>query len=105
MAIRLNLKKDMLANEKESVLHLMPCDIHGDEPALVSSYFTPYIRKKDDERECPDGRRHPSNYSSKRIFFRSHRSNDFVPRLSSARKDRHSTEGLHGFRFTRVEES
>ncbi|XP_046752014.1 ribonuclease H2 subunit C [Diprion similis] len=59
MAIHLNLKKEILTSEKESVLHLMPCDIHGDEPALVSSYFTPYIRRKDDEHLTTSFRGYP----------------------------------------------
>ncbi|CAK9826130.1 Ribonuclease H2 subunit C [Anthophora retusa] len=48
MAIRLHMKQN-LSKEKESVLHLMPCKICGDESANVSSYFTPYIRQVDDE--------------------------------------------------------
>ncbi|XP_012260876.1 ribonuclease H2 subunit C [Athalia rosae] len=59
MAIHLNLKKELLSNETESVLHLMPCDIHGDEAAHVSSYFTPYIRKLDDEHLTTSFRGYP----------------------------------------------
>lgn len=59
MAIHLNLKKEILTSEKEAVLHLIPCEIHGDEPALVSSYFTPYIRKKDDEHLTTSFRGYP----------------------------------------------
>ena len=48
MAVHLHFKKEDIA-EKEPVLHLMPCKIHGDEPANVSSYFQPYIRAENDE--------------------------------------------------------
>lgn len=48
MAIRLHMKHD-LSEEKENVMHLMPCKIHGNESANVSSYFTPYVQKIDDE--------------------------------------------------------
>ncbi|KAG7206777.1 hypothetical protein KM043_000691 [Ampulex compressa] len=48
MAIRLHFKK-IFGEEKSPTLHLMPCKIHGDEPANVSSYFTPYIRQVDDK--------------------------------------------------------
>lgn len=50
MAIHLHMKND-LPEGKGRVLHLMPCKIHGDESANVSSYFAPYIRKIDDERK------------------------------------------------------
>ncbi|XP_033191794.1 ribonuclease H2 subunit C [Bombus vancouverensis nearcticus] len=48
MAIRLHMNHD-LSEEKQSVLHLMPCKIYGDESANVSTYFTPYIREVDDK--------------------------------------------------------
>lgn len=48
MAIRLHMNHD-LSQEKQSVLHLMPCKIYGDESANVSTYFTPYIREVDDK--------------------------------------------------------
>lgn len=48
MAIHMHFNKEEIP-EKESVLHLMPCKIHGDESAKVSSYFEPYIRKENDE--------------------------------------------------------
>lgn len=52
MAIRLHINENF-ARKKESDLHLMPCKIHGDETAKVSSYFKPYIRKTDGEHyEC-----------------------------------------------------
>lgn len=50
MAIRLHMNHD-LSEEKQKVLHLMPCKIYGDEFANVSSYFTPYIHKVDNERK------------------------------------------------------
>lgn len=50
MAIRLHMNHD-LSKEKQKVLHLMPCKIYGDEFANVSSYFTPYIHKMDNERK------------------------------------------------------
>ncbi|XP_029165484.1 ribonuclease H2 subunit C [Nylanderia fulva] len=49
MAIRLHMNKEDLAKQEESELHLMPCKIHGDEAANVSSYLKPYIRKVDEE--------------------------------------------------------
>ncbi|XP_043253222.1 ribonuclease H2 subunit C [Colletes latitarsis] len=58
MAIRLHMKHD-LSEAKENVLHLMPCKIHGDESANVSSYFTPYIRKIDDEHYNSSFRGYP----------------------------------------------
>ncbi|XP_032681238.1 ribonuclease H2 subunit C [Odontomachus brunneus] len=52
MAVRLHINKDP-ASQKDSELHLMPCKIHGDESAKVSSFFKPYIRKVDEEHyEC-----------------------------------------------------
>lgn len=50
MAIRLHVNKD-LPNKQKSTLHLLPCKIHGDQPAKVSSYFEPCIRKIDEESE------------------------------------------------------
>lgn len=50
MRLRLHVNKN-LNNQEESELHLMPCKIHGDEPVKVSSFFKPYIRKVDEERE------------------------------------------------------
>ncbi|XP_017876794.1 ribonuclease H2 subunit C [Ceratina calcarata] len=76
MAIRLHMKHD-LSKEKESVLHLMPCKIRGNEPAKVSDFFTPYIRKIDDEHYTSSFRGHliqgkkitpPSGY--KGLIFR-----------------------------------
>ncbi|XP_076176414.1 ribonuclease H2 subunit C isoform X2 [Ptiloglossa arizonensis] len=58
MAIRLHMKHD-LSEAKENILHLMPCKIHGDESANVSSYFTPYIRKIDDEHYNSSFRGYP----------------------------------------------
>lgn len=49
MAIRLHMNKEDLAKQEESELHLVPCKIHGDETANVSSYFKPYIRRVDEE--------------------------------------------------------
>ncbi|XP_011348158.1 ribonuclease H2 subunit C isoform X1 [Ooceraea biroi] len=49
MAIRLHINHKNLDNQKESELHLMPCKIHGDECAKVSSFFKPYIREINDE--------------------------------------------------------
>lgn len=51
MAIRLHINKEDLTKQEESELHLMPCKIHGDQAANVSSYFKPYICKIDEERE------------------------------------------------------
>ncbi|XP_043477755.1 ribonuclease H2 subunit C [Leptopilina heterotoma] len=48
MSIHMHFNKEEIP-EKESVLHLMPCKIHGDESAKVSSYFEPYIRQENDE--------------------------------------------------------
>lgn len=48
MAVRLHIEND-LGEQKQSILHLMPCKIHGDEVANVSSYFEPYIHKTDGE--------------------------------------------------------
>ncbi|KAL2731980.1 ribonuclease H2 subunit C [Vespula squamosa] len=48
MAVRLHVNND-LCEEKDSVIHLMPCKIHGDGPANVSSFFQPFIRKIDNE--------------------------------------------------------
>lgn len=50
MAIRLHINNQDLVDKKESELHLMPCKIHGDEAAKVSSFFKPHIRKID--KEC-----------------------------------------------------
>jgi len=50
MAIRLHINNNDLVNQKKSELHFMPCKIHGDEAAKVSSFFKPYIRKID--KEC-----------------------------------------------------
>ncbi|CAL7936616.1 unnamed protein product [Xylocopa violacea] len=58
MAIHLHVNHD-LAEEKESVLHLMPCKIYGNESANVSSFFTPYIRKTDDAHYTCSFRGHP----------------------------------------------
>ncbi|XP_012272325.1 ribonuclease H2 subunit C isoform X2 [Orussus abietinus] len=49
MAVHLHIKSEFIEGEKESVLHLMPCKINGDEAAKVSSYFTPYIRNDGDD--------------------------------------------------------
>ncbi|XP_072746367.1 ribonuclease H2 subunit C [Anoplolepis gracilipes] len=49
MAIRLHNNKEDLAKKDESELHLIPCKIHGDQAANVSSYLNPYIRKIDEE--------------------------------------------------------
>ncbi|GAB1865787.1 Ribonuclease H2 subunit C [Camponotus japonicus] len=49
MAIRLHINKKDLAKQEESELHLMPCKIHGDQAANVSSYFESSIRKIDEE--------------------------------------------------------
>lgn len=43
MAVRLHIEND-LGEQKQSILHLMPCKIHGDEVANVSSYFEPYTQ-------------------------------------------------------------
>lgn len=51
MAIRLHINKKDLAKQEESELHLMPCKIHGDQPANVSSYFKSCIREFDGERK------------------------------------------------------
>lgn len=51
MAVRLTLKKEHIEGKEESILHSVPCKIHGDESANVGKYFTPYIRKYDDKRE------------------------------------------------------
>lgn len=52
MAIRLHVNNNS-TDQKESELHLLPCKIHGDESAKVSSFFKPYIRKISDEYyEC-----------------------------------------------------
>ncbi|KAK1131503.1 hypothetical protein K0M31_017785 [Melipona bicolor] len=48
MAIRLHMSYD-LSEEKRRTLHLMPCKICGDKSANVSTYFTPYICRRDDE--------------------------------------------------------
>lgn len=48
MAIRLHMSYD-LSEEKRRILHLMPCKICGDKSANVSTYFTPYICKRNDE--------------------------------------------------------
>lgn len=58
MAIRLHMKHD-LSKQEESVLHLMPCKICGDEPAKVADFFTPFIRKIDDEHYTSSFRGHP----------------------------------------------
>ncbi|XP_076677109.1 ribonuclease H2 subunit C [Andrena cerasifolii] len=58
MAIRLHMKHD-LSEEKENVMHLMPCKIHGNESANVSSYFTPYVQKIDDENYNSSFRGYP----------------------------------------------
>ncbi|XP_070162629.1 ribonuclease H2 subunit C [Polyergus mexicanus] len=50
MAIRLHINEEDLAKQEESELHFMPCKIHGDEVANVSSYFKPYIYKIDEEQ-------------------------------------------------------
>lgn len=50
MSIHMHFNKEEIP-EKESVLHLMPCKIHGDESAKVSSYFEPYIRQENEECE------------------------------------------------------
>lgn len=50
MAVRLHINQKDLAKQ-ESELHLMPCKIHGDQAANVSSYFKSFIRKIDEERE------------------------------------------------------
>ncbi|KAL6437006.1 hypothetical protein ACFW04_004967 [Cataglyphis niger] len=49
MAIRLHINKENLAKQEESELHLMPCKIHGNQAANVSSYFKPYICEIDEE--------------------------------------------------------
>ncbi|KAG6804501.1 ribonuclease H2 subunit C [Apis mellifera caucasica] len=58
MAIRLHMNHD-LSKEKQKVLHLMPCKIYGDEFANVSSYFTPYIHKMDNEHYNSSFRGYP----------------------------------------------
>lgn len=49
MVTRLHINEKDLVNRDESELHFMPCKIHGDEAANVSSFFKPYIRKLDEE--------------------------------------------------------
>lgn len=51
MSVRLHVNNKKPDNQEECELHLMPCKIQGDEPAKVSSFFEPYIRKIDDECE------------------------------------------------------
>ncbi|XP_011136058.1 ribonuclease H2 subunit C isoform X1 [Harpegnathos saltator] len=52
MAVRLHISKDPTC-QRDSEVHLMPCKIHGDESAKVSSFFKPYMRKVDEEYyEC-----------------------------------------------------
>ncbi|XP_076376008.1 ribonuclease H2 subunit C [Megalopta genalis] len=58
MAIRLHVKQD-ISGTKENVLHLMPCKIHGNESANVSTYFKPYIRKVDDNHYNSSFRGYP----------------------------------------------
>ncbi|XP_015605875.1 ribonuclease H2 subunit C [Cephus cinctus] len=59
MAIHLHIKKETLESEKESVLHLMPCKIDGDETAKVSKYFTPYISEVNDDYKQATFRGYP----------------------------------------------
>lgn len=49
MAIRLTINKQHIEAKEETILHSIPCKIHGDEIANVSKYFTPYIHKNDDK--------------------------------------------------------
>ncbi|XP_011630478.1 LOW QUALITY PROTEIN: ribonuclease H2 subunit C [Pogonomyrmex barbatus] len=49
MVTRLYINDKDLVDREESVLHLMPCKIYGDEAANVSSFFKPYIRKIDEK--------------------------------------------------------
>ncbi|XP_071578590.1 ribonuclease H2 subunit C [Temnothorax nylanderi] len=47
MVTRLHINdKDLV--DRDAELHFMPCKIHGDETANVSSYFKPYIRRIDE---------------------------------------------------------
>jgi len=48
MVTRLHVNDKDLADLDECELHFMPCKIHGDEAANVSSYFKPYIHKVDE---------------------------------------------------------
>lgn len=51
MVTRLHVNNEDLVDRDESELHLMPCKIHGDQAAKVSSYFKPYMREIDEECE------------------------------------------------------
>ncbi|XP_034934120.1 ribonuclease H2 subunit C [Chelonus insularis] len=44
MSLRLHIKKEHIEGEKNSTVHSIPCKIHSNGPANVSTYFTPYIR-------------------------------------------------------------
>ncbi|XP_063995223.1 ribonuclease H2 subunit C [Diachasmimorpha longicaudata] len=59
MSIHLEIKKEHLETEMDTVLHSMPCKIYGDTPANVSTYFTPYIRKSDDKHYDASFRGYP----------------------------------------------
>lgn len=53
MVTRLHVNGKDLADRDGSELHFMPCKIHGDEAANVSSFFKPYVRRVDEEYyEC-----------------------------------------------------
>ncbi|XP_036148819.1 uncharacterized protein LOC105833460 [Monomorium pharaonis] len=49
MVIRLHVNNEDLIDRDESELHFMPCKIHGDETANISSYFKPYIHSTEEE--------------------------------------------------------
>nr|CAG4641342.1 EOG090X0IC1 [Eulimnadia texana] len=56
MALHVKIDEELVSKTSKNTgeVHLMPCKIHHDGPANVSTYFTPYISEKSPSDESSD---------------------------------------------------